>query len=178
MVFKTHALPDPQYKKVIHLIRDGRDVMVSYYKMGVNKNINFPYSLKDMVVDGKGVSPTKWHIHTNQWIDNPYNAEILSIKYEDLQTKPVDTLQNICAFINIEMSDKRLEAIINHNTIDTLRERVSKFGMDNDQTWKNKPITSFFRNGKIGSHKNEMDEKLIVFFNEESKTELEHFNYL
>ena len=65
-IFKTHALPKAQYKKVIHLVRDGRDVMVSYHKMGVNKNASFPHTLEDMVVEGKGVSPSKWHLHTER----------------------------------------------------------------------------------------------------------------
>ena len=31
MFFKTHHLPRPEYKRVVHLLRDGRDVMTSYY---------------------------------------------------------------------------------------------------------------------------------------------------
>src|SRR5579862_9101604 len=29
--FKTHHLPQPEYRRVIYLVRDGRDVMVSYF---------------------------------------------------------------------------------------------------------------------------------------------------
>lgn len=28
--FKSHSLPDPQYRNVVYLLRDGRDAMVSY----------------------------------------------------------------------------------------------------------------------------------------------------
>ena len=31
MVFKTHHLPRPEYRRVVYLLRDGRDVMVSYW---------------------------------------------------------------------------------------------------------------------------------------------------
>ena len=31
MFFKSHALPTPDYKRVVYLLRDGRDAMVSYY---------------------------------------------------------------------------------------------------------------------------------------------------
>jgi hypothetical protein len=159
-------------------VRDGRDAMVSYYKMGINKNIDFPYSMEEMVVDGKGISPSKWNVHVRQWINNPYNADIIKVKYEDLKSQPIITLQRICDFIQVEISDDRLQRIIDNNSIDNLRERVFKFGMDNDHTWKNKPVTAFFRKGQVGGYKEEMNEDLVTLFNEESKTELEYFNYL
>src|SRR5579871_1431411 len=31
MFFKTHHLPRPEYRRVVYLLRDGRDVMVSYW---------------------------------------------------------------------------------------------------------------------------------------------------
>ena len=177
MIFKTHALPQAQYKKVIHLVRDGRDVMVSYHKMGVNRNLDYPYSLKEMVIEGKGISPSKWHEHTREWINNPHKADILTVRYEDLHTQPVAVLQQICKFINVQMSDQRLKEIVDHNSIEKLRDRGSEFGMDNDHKWKNKPVTAFFRKGQVGSYQNEMDEELIRYFNEEAQDELRKFNY-
>ena len=113
-----------------------------------------------------------------EWINNPFNAEVLEVRYEDLHAKPIEVLQSICKFINIDISIEKLEDIVANNSIDSLRDRVSKFGMDNDHTWKNKPVTSFFRKGLVGGYKEEMDQKLIDFFNKESKEELAYFNYL
>ena len=31
MYFKSHNLPTPRYRRVIYILRDGRDAMVSYY---------------------------------------------------------------------------------------------------------------------------------------------------
>lgn len=178
MVFKTHDLPKPEYKKVIHLVRDGRDVMVSYYNMGKNKSIEFPFSLKDMVIDGKGLYPSKWNQHTKEWIKNPFNAEIMLLKYEDLREFPLREMRRISEFIGLELSDTRLMAIYDNNGINNVRSRVAKFGMDNDHTWKNKPITSFFRKGEVGNFENEMSIELINYFNSEAKDELEYFKYI
>jgi hypothetical protein len=178
MVFKTHDLPKPEYKKVIHLVRDGRDAMVSYYNMGKNKNIEFPFSLKDMVIDGKGLYPSKWYQHSKEWIDNPFNAEIILLKYEDLHEFPLREMRRISKFIGLELSDTRLMAIYDNNSIVNVRSRVAKFGMDNEHTWENKPITSFFRKGKVGTYKVEMPKDLINYFNSEAKAELEFFKYI
>jgi len=178
MFFKTHDLPKPRYKKVIHLVRDGRDAMVSYFKMGINQNKNFPYSLKDMVVEGKGVYPAKWHIHTREWAHNPYKAKIITLQYEELLRNPLMELKKVCDFANIVVSDEFLLKVINGNSIEKLRSKVSLFGTDNESVFKNKPVSSFFRKGEIGNYKKEMDEELITFFNKEAREELLKYGYL
>lgn len=178
MVFKTHDFPRPEYKRVIHLVRDGRDVMVSYYNMGKNKNQNFEFTLKEMVIDGKGLEFSKWHLHITDWLQNPYNAEIMVLKYEDLILHPLREMKRISSFIGIELSDDRLIEIYNNNSLQRVRSRVKTYGMENDHTWKNKPITTFFRKGVIGSYKDEMPEELIEYFNEEAIETLRYFDYI
>lgn len=178
MVFKTHALPQPEYKKVIHLVRDGRDSLISYHKMGVNKSKDYPHTLEDMVVKGVGLSPSKWHIHTSQWLNNPYNAQIIRIRYEDLLDNGLEEIKKISEFIGVKRSESRLLEILQNNSITELRNRVEKHGMDNDHTWTNKHISTFFRKGIVGDYKDEMSEELIDYFNNEAKEELLFFNYL
>lgn len=177
MVFKTHGFPVPQYKRVIHLVRDGRDVMVSYYNMKKNKSIDFPYSMRDMVVDGKGISPSKWHVHCQKWHDNPYEAEIICVKYENIHLDPKYELRKICDFLDLDITEERMMLVYDNNRIDYVRNRVDKFGMDNDHTWNNKPVTSFFRKGIIGDYKNKMPEDLITHFNSEAKKQLLQLKY-
>ena len=157
MVFKTHDLPNKKFKRVIHLVRDGRDAMLSYYKMEVNRDENYENSLKDMVIEGKGVYPSKWHAHTRAWIENKYNAELITLKYEDLLNAPIDAMRQLCDFLNIEMSDKRLKAIYDANQISVLRQKVTQYGWD---------------------YLNEMNKDLVSFFVNESKEELQHFSYI
>lgn len=178
MFFKTHNLPKPQYKKVIHLIRDGRDAIVSYYKMEVNQNKNYRFSLEDMVIDGKGIFPSKWHIHTRQWMENPFNAKILTVRYEDLKLQPLFELQKICNFANIQLSKDLLFQIITANNINKLREKINIYGTDNEHNYKNKPVTSFFRKGIIGDYKSILNRSQIENFNKEAHTELKAFNYV
>ena len=178
MVFKTHNLPNERYKKVIHLVRDGRDAMVSYYKMETNRDANFRYSIKEMIIEGKGVFPEKWHVHTRRWFDNPYKAKIIVIKYEDLLENPLHTLKVIVNFLKIEMNDDRLMEIYNANNINKLRKKVSTHGWDYDNLYKNKKPDTFFRKGTSGSYKKELDPSLEEYFVNESKKELQLFGYI
>src|ERR1700736_1114533 len=95
--FKTHDLPRPEYRRVIYLLRDGRDVMVSYYHhlRALNGDgIDF----QEIVRTGKHLTPSKWHEHVNAWRSNPFEAEMLTVKYEDLLENPIQELRRVCHF--------------------------------------------------------------------------------
>ena len=173
--FKSHHLPRKQYQKVIYLVRDGRDAMVSYNHF--NKKLGFKFSIEDMVKDGKGVIPCLWHEHIQKWLKNPYNAEIITIKYEDLLTNPLPELRKICVFANIERSDELLNKVIAGNHIEKMRQRVKETGGMGHKAWNGDKGVDFFRKGKSGSYRNEMDSELLKYFNNISKNELLHYGY-
>ena len=178
MIFKTHNLPDERMKRVIHLVRDGRDAMISYHKMEVNRDRNYKFSIEDMIKGGKGVYPAKWNVHTKAWIENPFNADLMVIKYEDLLNESLTEMIKIAKFLNIEMSEKRLAEIYEANHISILRKKVVEYGWDYDYVYKNKTSESFFRKGTSGSHESEIDANLTSYFVNESKAELNHFGYI
>lgn len=171
--FKTHDLPQKHMKRVIHLVRDGRDVMVSYYAM--NKVLRKETTLKEMIVDGKNIYPCRWHTHTRKWLDNPYNAEILIVKYEDLLNNPYQELKEILNFSGIERSDEMIHQSINGNSFNEMKRKEKEFGWNN-KNWDKKE--NFIRKGKKGTYKKEMPEELITYFEKEAQLELECFDYI
>ncbi|MEL7122118.1 MAG: sulfotransferase domain-containing protein [Bacteroidota bacterium] len=168
--FKSHHLPQLNYKNVIYLVRDGRDVMVSYF--AYNKNLGINITLEEMVKEGKGIFPSKWHEHVLSWAKNPHNARIIVIKYEDLLNSPIATLKSICTFSNIDRTDEQLEKIVNGNTIEQMRKKAKRYNGMGHKNWKGEKAQKFFRKGKIGSHHEEMSTKLIEYFNVEAKEAL------
>ena len=173
--FKTHHLPQPHYKKVIYLVRDGRDAIVSYYHF--NKKHGSNCSLQKMLLNGTEIFPSKWHIHASEWLKNPYNAEIITIRYEDLINQPLIELKKICSFIKINRSNELLTKVIEGNKIDKMRDRVIKTGGMGHHAWQGDKASNFFRKGKIGGYKDEIPKELITYFNNEAYEQLIHFNY-
>jgi hypothetical protein len=175
MFFKTHHLPNPKYKKVIHLIRDGRDVLVSYHHYGkLNKKKGFSY--EEMVLKGEGMWPCLWHEHAQAWLNNPYKAEILTIRYEDLINDTQNEMKKVATFSDIEISTKMLKIICEYNSLKNLRNKVEKSGWDYDKRF-GEDSKEFFRKGVIGDYKNEMDEKLVKHFNTYSDEILKTYEY-
>src|ERR1700756_1998538 len=84
MFFKSHALPCAAYRRVVYLLRDGRDAMVSYLhylEAMERKRLDF----LELVASDRAISPCKWHKHVQAWLANPYQAQMIVIKYEDLK---------------------------------------------------------------------------------------------
>ncbi|WP_026753230.1 sulfotransferase domain-containing protein [Sediminibacter sp. Hel_I_10] len=171
--FKSHDLPRPHMKRVIHLVRDGRDVMVSYYAM--QRAMKKSVTLEEMVINGKEVIPSKWYEHTRQWISNPYNADILALKYEDLINDPLSEMKRVMSFLKIDRSEETLLRSINGNSFNEMKRKERELGWNN-QDWDKKE--EFIRKGKVGSYKEEMAIELIAFFENEAQAELNYFNYL
>ena len=171
--FKSHNLPSPNMKKVIHLVRDGRDAIASYYSY-YNK-LGRKCSFEDLIIDGNHLSYSKWHEHTKAWINNPYDAEILILKYEDLIENPYLQLKRVLNFIGLERPNEVFERTVEGNAFQKMKDREKKFGWE-DKKWK--PKEGFIRKGKIGSYKDEIPENLIDYFEKESFKELRHFNYI
>jgi hypothetical protein len=171
--FKTHHLPKPKYRRVIFLIRDPKDVLVSYYHF--KKNFYGNADLDKMIYDKKGEFQ-EWKTHTNQWMKNPFNSEILTIRYEDLIRYPLDQLKSILTFLKINRSDEVLLRVIEGNSINNMKIKEDNWGFDNDVT-KQKQSGRFFRKGQIGSYEQEISESQISFINEKAAEELTFFNY-
>lgn len=172
--FKSHSLPQKGYKNIIYIVRDGRDVMVSFYHFLLNLNGREPSfkELIDGIHDSFGVA---WHEHVGKYIENPFNSRIVFIKYENLIEQDVDELKKICLFLDIERSDEFLRSVYLNNTFAEMKSREKKFGWDNSAWPKDK---SFIRRGKVGSYNDEFPKDLLDDFLEVSKKTLKKFNYL
>jgi Sulfotransferase domain len=171
--FKTHEFPQPRHRRVVYLVRDGRDVMVSYlhHLTALGKSLD-PVKI---VAIGEGLFPCRWHEHVEAWTANPYGAEIITISYEGLKKDTMLALQKICHFTGIERDRATLESAVRNSTFEVLREREKKFGWS-DPLWpKDKP---FIRRGKVGSFKDEMSGEVLSAFMKQSERTMKALGYV
>jgi hypothetical protein len=174
--FKSHHLSLPRYKRVIYIVRDVRDVMVSFYHM--DKEIGRNYSMEEIIKEGKGIHPSKWYEHIERWNENPFGADILVIKYENLHTNPYHEIKKICDFLKISRSDDLINKVIDGSSFQRLK---NSFATDEGllhSDWKRKDSSKFFRKGKIGSYKTELTENLEEYLLKEAQNAMKIHNYL
>lgn len=150
--FKSHALPAPEFRRVIYLLRDGRDAMVSYYHF-LQATLKRDLDFLATVQTGEHFFPCKWHEHVRQWLEvNPHGSRILTVRYEDLKRDPVDGLRRMCEFAGLERDQRALEAAAGKASFASMRKREERLGWSGD--WpKDK---RFVRRGVAGSYVDEM----------------------
>ena len=172
MFFKSHRMPAPAYRRVIYLLRDGRDAMVSYYHYMCGR-AGGAIDFMSMVRNGDHAL-FKWHEHVDRWLDNPFNARMMVVKYEDMLEDPVAALEKFCGFVGIERSTDDLSAIAIKCSFEKMRKKEMKFGWR--QPW---PTDRYFiRRGKAGSFEDEMPAAVLEAFMAQSRRTLLRAGYL
>jgi len=130
-----------------------------------------------MFIDGKGIMPSKWHEHVNHWVNNPFNADIIFVKYEDLLENPLQELKRICQFSNLERSDTLLNSVIQGNTIDNMKLKAKQFNRMGNIEWEGDKVNLFFRKGVKGTYLESIPKEIITIFENEANFILNKFNY-
>jgi len=174
--FKTHFKPLPRYQNVVYILRDGRDAVVSYWHH-INALQNCEVDFLTMVRTGQNMFPCKWHEHVEAWMENPYKARMIIIKYEDLIAEPVRQLERFCVFSGIEAETSDLERASERTTFAKMLDREKRRGtcFDEDSPWPKDRL--FRRRGVVGSFRDEMPDEILKAFLLEAGSTLEKQGY-
>jgi hypothetical protein len=170
--FKSHVLPEKRYGRVIYLLRDGRDVMVSYYHFLTA--LQGPIDFRKLV-QGVGLSPCHWHEHVERWLANPHGAEMIVIRYEDLQAAPPRELRRLCAFLGLTRTDDYLAHVASKASFAIARAKETREGWDNANWPKDQ---AFVRRGVVGSYRDEMPADVLAAFLERARPTLTRHGYV
>ncbi len=159
-VIKSHEYPEsPLHNfpaKYVHLIRDGRDVVVSKYFYEKNFCVNngilksFNMSFDDYVAK----IASEWKHYVNSWS----SKNVVICKYENLLECTENEIIKTFELLEISVPKHKIENSINNNTKDKLKESTKELFKDN--TFVRKGISGDWANHF--SDKNKNDFKLIA----------------
>jgi Sulfotransferase domain len=128
-IIKTHEYFDHRYPKTIYIVRDPRDVALSYYDFQRKyRQIEDGYALEryvDDFVSGRLISSGwgTWAENVASWIYTRGNREnFLLLRYEDMTKDTAFELQRIAAFLGFESDPEKLKRVIERSSADRMRE--------------------------------------------------------
>ena len=116
--------------RAIYLLRDGRDVAVSYY-IFMRRNGTYAGSLSEFIplfvsghIDGYG----PWQAHVSSWLDSApaRSGDLHVVKYEDLLADPLRSLSATLDYLGVRVDDASLRDAVEANRFDRMRRRSSR----------------------------------------------------
>lgn len=124
-LIKTHEAYRREYRRAVYLIRDARDVLISWY--GVTRPDPDDLSDLDTFIDDfltERASPYGcWIDHVHGWLRaRELGADILVCRYEELRADPATTLRQIAEFIGLTPSDDQIQRTLARNSAGAMRE--------------------------------------------------------
>ena len=171
---------------LIHLVRDPRDVLISYnHHMNHSLDTTLEWLIDDNhkhYLSGKndviGEIVGSWSQHYNSWKSFSL-ARKITIKYEDLIKNPIKKFSEIISFLNdlygLEFNKEKIKKCIEITSFQKLKKLEKKTGFKEKFKSSNEP---FFKEGKMEQWKNMDNYKIIAKVELALKTEMKELNYI
>ncbi|MGC9988252.1 MAG: sulfotransferase domain-containing protein [Terriglobales bacterium] len=165
---KSHQYFDPRYPKIIHIVRDPRDVVLSEYYFDIKRRAipdDFPLDkFVSRFVSGELNHPYgTWAENTATWFyTRGQSPRLLLVTYEALQSEGARQMAKIAEFIGVPADPARIAFALEQSSADRMRELEKKQGhlwSSTKQTRQDKP---FVRSAKAGGWKNELSESSVA----------------
>ena len=147
-VMKSHSLYIREYPKVIYLIRDGRDVYVSYYFHRL-KQLPVDYTFREFLMR-QDHYPCTWGQHVSSWLIKRSSSKFLIVKYEDLIADCLKQLKRITNFLSLEPTEDQIKLAMKKSSFDNMR----RLELEKGRLYKDHGPKIFMRKGKTGDWKN------------------------
>lgn len=180
---KSHELPvfappRDQQPRVICLVRDGRDVAISYFhhlRRAGDITDDFDTYFERLLDGALGYG--SWHGHVRRWMDYVSSARTpaVIVRYEDLLERPVETLLDVNDRCALGLEEHRLVDALSANTPERMRSKEAASHLL--ESPGSSPETSFVRSAKAGGWHEEMSEDSCARFEAVAGRELVELGY-
>lgn len=168
-IIKSHEYFDHRYRRVIYIVRDPRDVVLSYYDFDRKyRHIEDGYALVRYVGDfvcGNLSSADwgTWGENVSSWFaTRSRSRDFLLLRYEDMIADTTRELARIATFFGIVVSGERLATTIERSSVKRMRE-LEKIDGDRWVSTKNRrKDIPFVRSGSTGAWRSFLPESCIA----------------
>ena len=168
-IIKSHEYFDPRYKKVTYIVRDPRDVALSYYDFSRKyRHIEDSYPLPRFVSDfvAGRLSSFDW----GTWGENVASwfytrngrPEFLLLRYEDMLSNTQSELAKVARFLNIEATPGRLAGAVERSSADRMRKLEASQGEQWVATKNKRSDIPFVRTASSGLWKDKLPASSIA----------------
>jgi Sulfotransferase domain len=173
-LLKSHEAFHPNYPRVIYIVRDPRDVAVSFYHHNIKAGtIPDDYPMDDFI---KGFIVAEYDPVWGSWKDNVMSwlamrqdsSSFLMLRYEDMKEDTPRELLKVAQFLqragfpNIETSPEKLARAVELSTPERMRALEKEQSKQYHQLRRTRQDKPFIRGAKAGGWQTDLSERSVA----------------
>lgn len=174
---KSHRPFSGNYPRVIYIVRDGRDVAISYFHfLNRSRESQQELSFSDFLMQfnsGRIDGFSAWSNHVNSWLDHASSNRLLLVRYEDLKADTLKELIRCLEFAQLSVDLDRAKFAVETSRFDRLQTKEIKT-LETQGSQK----SLFFRKGEAGEWKSLFTEEMLKTFVARHGSALERLGYI
>ena len=170
-IFKSHESFDPRYPRVLYIVRDPRDVVVSFYYYILKMRIipdGYPmddfvarFLKADVVPYANRVG--SWEDHVLSWLRLRQGRPSFCLaRYEDLQADPAAEVAKWAPFFGVQPTPEVIENAVNLSSASKMQSLEAKQSKDWGVTKNSRQDIRFVREAKTGGWHGKLSEKSVA----------------
>ncbi|MCU0527800.1 MAG: sulfotransferase domain-containing protein [Elainella sp. Prado103] len=158
-IIKSHSEYHPKYQRVILIVRNPQDALISYFyylnSLGI---ISDDWTLSQFVRSNFGAKA--WNKHAQSWLQTKQGQYIRIFKYEDFLADPVQQLAQVMNLLGLSITSEVLEKAVYLSSFENMKKLEQ-------QTMSTRLLetqkTAFVRQGKAtgGKELAEADQQYV-----------------
>ena len=158
-LLKTHLAYHSRMKKAVYMVRNPKDVYVSYFHY-LKKKLPAGTTISEFV-QNPGFRAYEWHEHIESWQRNP---QAIIVKYEDLLSATSITVNRILAHLpHLAIDPGLVDKAIELSSFERMKKVEQEKGRGPLWAKNKEKSTTFVRKGKRNTWKDELTEKDISY---------------
>jgi hypothetical protein len=165
-VMKSHQYFDARYRKVIYIVRDPRDVVVSqFHFFRKRRRIDDNYPIEKFVrsfVAGETCDYSSWGGNVASWLVTRQNSnDFLLLRYEDMLARTEVELNRVASFLGLEVTPELVAQAVERSSADQMRklEGGSSAALVTKNSRQDIP---FVRSAHVGGWRKTLPEAAVV----------------
>jgi hypothetical protein len=166
-IIKSHQYFHPNYKRVIYVVRDPRDVAVSQFHFHrKRKLIEDNYPMEKFVtrfVAGQTGPYGSWGDNVASWLSTRQNRPgFLLLRYEDMLEDAARELTKVAAFLEIPLDPARIQNAAKRSSAEEMRKLEKSQAHLWSSTKETRQDVPFVRSAKAGGWHESLPEAAVA----------------
>ena len=158
-IIKSHSDYNPYYHKVIYIIRNPLDVMVSYYLF--LKGLKIYNGTLSMFIRNDKYGIKAWVRHVKGWMNlTSADVSFITISYEGLKRDAVITLESLYNKMGYNIAGEVINYAVCESSFEKMRASELEYGYGGRTVGKS---FVFMRKGKSGGWKQDLSHEDVQF---------------